>query len=239
MKKILIFGINGRVGKEVGGYLTKSYQVIGVDVAENSEVNGLLEYYKYQNLNDLNNIYEQHDYYSVIHMQQIKSKKFLSSNLLNLEYEDIASVMEINLYLSLFSSKKYIEKVLLRKDHSLGRIINFGSTYGVVSSNPELYGNNEMGNPIQYTISKFGMNGLTKYLASYFKVYKTLVNNVVPHGIENGQSEEFSTRYSKRNPVGRLSNPTELLPIIECLLDEKNTYMNGATLMVDGGWTAC
>jgi 3-oxoacyl-[acyl-carrier protein] reductase len=239
MKKILIFGINGRVGREVGAYLARNYEVVGVDTADVCEIKTVHKYYKYCNLSDLNDIYRNDEYYSVIHMQQIKSKNFLSSNLLNLEYEDLISVMDINLYLSLFSSKKYIEKVLQRADGSLGRIINFGSTYGVISSNPELYENNEMGNPIQYTLSKFGINGLTKYLASYFKLYKTLVNNIVPHGIENNQSQEFSSRYSKRNPIGRLSNPSELFPIVECLLDEKNTYMNGATLMVDGGWTAC
>jgi hypothetical protein len=40
-------------------------------------------------------------------------------------------IIEINLYLSLFSSKKYIKKVLVRKDKSLGKIINFGASYGV------------------------------------------------------------------------------------------------------------
>ena len=96
-----------------------------------------------------------------------------------------------------------------------------------------------MGNPYAYTISKFGLMGLTKYIASYFKEYNVLCNSISPHGIENNQSLEFQDNFTKRSPLGRLSEPEEVVAAFNFLLDESNTYVNGANIPVDGGWTAC
>jgi NAD(P)-dependent dehydrogenase (short-subunit alcohol dehydrogenase family) len=36
-----------------------------------------------------------------------------------------------------------------------------------------------------------------------------------------------------------LSEPEEVIAAFRFLLDEENTYVNGANIAVDGGWTAC
>ena len=90
----------------------------------------------------------------------------------------------------LISSQNYINQIKYNKKN-IGRIINIASTYGIISSSPELYVNTNMGNPVYYTLSKFGLVGLTKYIASYYKELKILCNCISPHGIENNHKENL------------------------------------------------
>ena len=147
--------------------------------------------------------------------------------------------MEVNLKLSFLSCQHYLKTIKDFDKNIQGRIINFVSTYSMIASNPTLYDGTEMGNPVHYTISKAGLLGLTKYIAANYREYSVLANSIAPHGIENNQGEIFINNYKKRNPLGRLSVPSEVIPAVKFLLDENNSYVNGANIAVDGGWTAC
>ena len=68
-----------------------------------------------------------------------------------------------------------------------GSIINLASTYGIVSSNPDLYEGNSLGNPVAYSASKGGVIMLTKYLGAYWAERGVRVNCVTPHGVWNNQ----------------------------------------------------
>ena len=236
-KKILIFGSEGKIGNSITKHLCKKYQVIAVDVLKKSKIkNKNLTYYNIDSkFNILSDIYV-NNFYAVIHCQQYKSKNFLKTDLFNLNFHDYEDTLKINLHLTLKSIIFYLKSL---KKKQIGRVINFSSVYSVRSSNPELYEKTEYENPIYYTISKAGIVGLTKYLASYFKKYKILCNAISPHGLFNNHSKNFQKNFSQRSPLGRMSLPQEVLPAIDYLLDENNKYTNGIELMVDGGWTSC
>lgn len=232
-KKLVIFGSEGRLGQTLIQNLKKDFYIIGVDVKNYTSQTD-----KFLNSKSINlaNVYSQ-EIYAVIHCQQFKPEQFVSHSILDLDLDFTNSVIEVNLLLSLQSSSEYIKAC--KKNNYLGRIINVTSTYGIISSNPSLYEGTEMGNPYAYSISKFGLMGLTKYIASYFKEYNVLCNSISPHGIENDQSHDFQVNFSNRSPLGRLSEPEEVIAAFRFLLDEDNTYVNGANIAVDGGWTAC
>jgi len=232
-KKIVIFGSEGRLGQVLTTALQDKFYILGVDVSNTSNLTD--EFSDSEGI-ELPELYRQ-EIYAVIHCQQFKPKEFVSHSILDLDLDFTNSVMDINLILSLRSSSEYIKSC--QKFAVMGRIINVTSTYGIISSNPTLYSGTEMGNPYAYTISKFGLMGLTKYIASYFKEYNVLCNSISPHGIENNQSLEFQDNFTKRSPLGRLSEPEEVVAAFNFLLDESNTYVNGANIPVDGGWTAC
>lgn len=238
IRKILFFGSNGRLGQEIVRALKADYAVTAVDVHEksNSEVE---RYWQLDSLNDLERIYRSQSFDAVIHCQQIKPAGFTQTNLLNLEMDEFDRVLDVNLRLSFLSTQLYLKSISQSDSTIKGRIINFVSTYSVISSNPTLYDGTEMGNPVHYTISKAGLLGLTKYVAANIREYGVLCNSISPHGIENNQSSQFKKNFSNRNPIGRLSAPNEVLPAVRFLLDEDNTYVNGANIAVDGGWTAC
>jgi NAD(P)-dependent dehydrogenase (short-subunit alcohol dehydrogenase family) len=119
-----------------------------------------------------------------------------------------------------------------------GSIINFASTYGVVSSNPALYADNSMGNPIAYTASKGGVITLTKYLGSYWASKGVRVNAITPHGVWNNHEDAFVKRFSAMSPSNRLMQPEEILGGILFLASDASSYVTGSNLLVEGGWTA-
>jgi NAD(P)-dependent dehydrogenase (short-subunit alcohol dehydrogenase family) len=119
-----------------------------------------------------------------------------------------------------------------------GSIINFASTYGVVSSNPALYSNNSMGNPVAYTASKGGVIALTKYFGSYWASKGVRVNAITPHGVWNNHEEDFVKKFSAMSPSNRLMQPEEILGGILFLASDASSYVTGSNLLVEGGWTA-
>ena len=243
MKKILIFGGLGVLGLEIVNHLKNNHSIIIVDTKaifffKKLKFGKNIFYHKYSNYSQIKRIYKQHKFYAIIHSQQYKNKNFTSGDIRNLDLKLYEKINNTNLVLPLVSTQNYINQIKRNKKFQ-GRIINIASTYGIISSSPELYVNTNMGNPVYYTVSKFGLIGLTKYVASYYKKFKVLCNCISPHGIENNHKKSFIKNFSKRSPVGRLSRASEILPSIDFLLDEKNTYTNGANISVDGGWTAC
>ena len=236
--EIVFWGVNGRLGQALAAELSKDYYVLGIDVQEYAQTD-CDEYIQFHDLSEVVSIYSSRDIYGVIHCQQVKPEGFVQSNLLSLEIEEFDRIMDINLRLSFISSQAYVRERQHIEGKVKGRIINFVSTYSTISSNPSLYKNTEMGNPLHYTVSKAGLYGLTKYIAANFADYGVLCNSIAPHGVENGQSVDFQNNFGLRSPIGRLSEPLEVLPALALLLDERSTYINGANIAVDGGWTAC
>ena len=92
-----------------------------------------------------------------------------------------------------------------------------------------------------YFFHKGGMNNLTRYLASYFGPQKVRVNVVSPGGIYNPgrpQEKAFLERYNKMTMLGRMADAAEINGAVIYLLSDASTYVTGAIIPVDGGYTA-
>src|SRR5690606_4153024 len=116
-----------------------------------------------------------------------------------------------------------------------GSIVNFTSTYGLVSPRRELYGDDEK--HIAYGVSKAGVIQLSRHLAVHLAP-GVRVNCVAPGGVKHRQSEEFQALYGRHAPMGRMMDVDELFGIVEFLVSEKSSYCTGGVYAVDGGWTA-
>jgi len=123
-----------------------------------------------------------------------------------------------------------------------GSIINVSSIYGVVSPNQQIYeyrrqGGEEFYKPVAYTASKSSLLNLTRYLATYWGPKGVRVNTMVLGGVYNSQPEEFLGEYCSRVPMGRMADESEYNGAAVFLLSQASSYMTGATLTIDGGWT--
>jgi len=145
------------------------------------------------------------------------------------------SILRVNLT-GTFLMCREVGKVMLRQGK--GNIINVASTYGVVSSNPALYEDNSLASPIAYSASKGGVIMLTKYLAAYWGGRGVRANCLTPHGVWNHHEESFEKRFNAMTPLHRMMQPEEVVGPALFLASEASSYMNGANLIVDGGWTA-
>jgi NAD(P)-dependent dehydrogenase (short-subunit alcohol dehydrogenase family) len=127
---------------------------------------------------------------------------------------------------------------------SAGSIINISSTYGVVSPDQAVYdyrrtGGAEYYKPVGYSVAKSGVLNFTRWLAEYCAPFGVRVNTLVPGGVrEPDHAPEFVAEYEKRTPLGRMAADTDYDGAILFLASRASSYMTGATLVVDGGWTA-
>ena len=122
-----------------------------------------------------------------------------------------------------------------------GSLVNIASQMGSVGMNPWLYEGTAMGAPPDYFFHKGGMVNLTRYLASHYGAKGVRVNAVSPGGIFNPakpQAPAFLERYGKMTMLGRMGEAREIAGAVVFLLSDTSTYITGANLAVDGGYTA-
>ncbi|MDR2646018.1 MAG: SDR family oxidoreductase [Holosporaceae bacterium] len=144
-----------------------------------------------------------------------------------------------NVDLQLNSVFVICQKILkIMQAQKFGSVINFGSIYGVVGNDFNIYEGTEVCPTAAYTAIKGGIINFTRYLASYFGKDGIRINCVSPGGVFDNQDPIFVNNYSKKCPLGRMARPEEIAPAVSFLLSDEASYITGHNLLVDGGWCA-
>ncbi len=121
-------------------------------------------------------------------------------------------------------------------------IVNVASMYGKVSPDPRIYGDSGQNNPVHYGATKAGLIQMTRYLACHLADRNIRVNSVSPGAFprpEVGETApDFLGRLEQKIPMGRVGRAEEVIGPVLFLLSSASSYVTGADLPVDGGWTA-
>ncbi len=99
-----------------------------------------------------------------------------------------------------------------------------------------------------YTTSKHGLIGLTKNTGYFYAKDGIRCNAIAPGGVTTNILEGFdldslSKKIKERIMAGTITNPrygeaSEIAKVAAFLVSDQSSYINGAILTVDGGWTA-
>ena len=119
-----------------------------------------------------------------------------------------------------------------------GNIVNISSDLGIISPNQEIYlnkGKRFSLKPVTYSVIKHGIIGITKYTAVNWAPYNIRCNALCPGGMENNQNKYFLTNIKKLIPLKRMGRFNEYNLSLLYLLSDASSYMNGHSLILDGG----
>jgi NAD(P)-dependent dehydrogenase (short-subunit alcohol dehydrogenase family) len=124
-----------------------------------------------------------------------------------------------------------------------GSIVNVSSVYGLLSPVQDLYEfRREQGEtyfkPVAYSVSKAAVLNLTRYLATYWAKSGVRVNTLTLAGVWNDQPAPFLEAFAARSPLGRMLDAGEALGALVFLASDASSYVTGANVVVDGGWSA-
>jgi len=134
-----------------------------------------------------------------------------------------------------WTSKLILEHM---KSQGHGCLINFGSIYGAVGPNFDIYKDTAMMTPAAYSVIKGAIISLSRYFATLYGPYNVRVNSICPGGVFDRQDSRFVRRYNKLTPLKRMAKAEEIAIPTILLASEGASYITGHTLMVDGGWSA-
>jgi NAD(P)-dependent dehydrogenase (short-subunit alcohol dehydrogenase family) len=124
-----------------------------------------------------------------------------------------------------------------------GSIVNVSSIYGMLSPVQDVYefrrrGGETFFKPVAYSVSKSALYNLTRYLATYWARDGVRVNTLTLAGVWNDQPQEFLDAYTERLPLGRMADVEEIVGPVVFLASDASSYVTGANLVADGGWSA-
>jgi NAD(P)-dependent dehydrogenase (short-subunit alcohol dehydrogenase family) len=134
-------------------------------------------------------------------------------------------------------------------DNGGGAIVNIGSVYGrVVAMNTAFYADRLAADTpsgptraVSYIASKGAVLSLSRELAVAGAPMGVRVNTVLPGMIDVGQpsvTERMRRALSDATPLGRFGTAEEVAAAVRFLVSSESSFVTGAELVVDGGWTA-
>ncbi len=110
-----------------------------------------------------------------------------------------------------------------------GRILNMSSLAGVKM----------MLAPVHYCAAKAAIKGFTEGLAKEVGRYGITVNCIAPgildEGVSNNLPDKKLKEYLSHCALGRVGKVEEIAEYVAFLVSDKNSFMNGATVVLDGG----
>ena len=229
-KKVLVTGGTRGIGKSVSELFAKNNYIVHITGTKEIELPAyvdnfyLVDFSNNDSFNSFLKKIENEKYDVLVNNAGINIIK--ENN--DVSFDDWDKINNVNLKAPYFLIKEIVKNMNIG-----GKIINVSSIFGFVSKEKRSL----------YSTTKFGIQGFTKALSIEFGDKNILVNTVSP-GFTNTEltekslNKEQSEELKSQIPLNRFAETYEIAELIYFLGSEKNTYITGQNIIIDGGFTS-
>ena len=152
---------------------------------------------------------------------------------LNVKKSSMETILNVNTK-AVFNIAQLCANQIIKLKRKSGSIINISSIFGLVAGQKRTV----------YSMTKFGVEGLTKGMALDLAKYNIRVNSVCPNLVLTPRTKKYfkDKKYNKyvreNTPINKVVSVSDVATSIAFLASEASSMITGTSLIIDGGWTS-
>jgi NAD(P)-dependent dehydrogenase (short-subunit alcohol dehydrogenase family) len=152
---------------------------------------------------------------------------------LNVKQSSMETILNVNTK-AVFNVAQLCANKIIKLNKKNGSIINISSIFGIVAGQ----------NRSVYSMTKFGVEGLTRGMALDLAKYNIRVNSVCPNIVLTPRTKKYFANkkynfYVKENtPLNKTVSVSDVATSIVFLASDASSMITGTSIIIDGGWTA-
>jgi len=157
----------------------------------------------------------------------------IPENFLNVKKTSLETLLNVNTK-AVFNIAQLCANQIIKLKKKQGSIINISSIFGLVAGQKRTV----------YSMTKFGVEGLTKGMALDLAKYNIRVNSVCPNIVLTPRTKKYFSdkKYNKyvkeSTPINKVVTISDVATSITFLASEASSMITGTSIIIDGGWTA-
>ena len=157
----------------------------------------------------------------------------IPESFLNVKKTSLETLLNVNTK-SAFNVAQLCANQIIRLKRKQGSIINISSIFGLVAGQKRSV----------YSMTKFGVEGLTKGMALDLAKYNIRVNSVCPNIVLTPRTKKYfaDKKYNKyvreSTPINKVVTVSDVATAVAFLASDASSMITGSSIVIDGGWTA-
>ena len=157
----------------------------------------------------------------------------IPESFLNVKRSSLETLLNVNTK-SAFNIAQLCANRIIKLKRNQGSIINISSIFGLVAGQKRSV----------YSMTKFGVEGLTKGMALDLAKYNIRVNSVCPNIVLTPRTKKYfaDKRYNKyvkeSTPINKIVTVSDVATAVRFLASDASAMITGSSIVIDGGWTA-
>ena len=157
----------------------------------------------------------------------------IPESFLNVKKSSLETLLNVNTK-SAFNIAQLCANQIIKLKRKQGSIINISSIFGLVAGQKRSV----------YSMTKFGVEGLTKGMALDLAKYNIRVNSVCPNIVLTPRTKKYfaDKKYNKyvkeSTPINKVVTVSDVATAVVFLASDASSMITGSSIVIDGGWTA-